>query len=132
MIGDDLLQINLMEGIDWRMVDADAAVKRIDAGIVAVSVGSLLDANAVDLDPYAESWEETYRSDGHQTRRLENRDVAGVESWVIEARRGETRSYMVGGGRSGYAWDITFDVPVNLAEADDYIDSMLASVAWKI
>ncbi|KAA1424806.1 hypothetical protein FE697_002505 [Mumia zhuanghuii] len=134
VIGDDVLQLNLVEGIDWRLVGADAATKRIDAGVVSVVIGSLLDANVVDPDHnyYADGVEETYRTDGYRTQRLGNRDVAGVESWVVEARRGEERAYTVGGSRAGYAWDITFVVPVNLAEADDSIDSMLASVAWKV
>ena len=64
-------------------------------------------------------------------KRVDNRTVAGVEGFVLESRTRRGLFYQYGAIYKKAFVSVTFEFPRDNAQADAWVESVLASVEWQ-
>ncbi len=130
-LGPPLLRLRLPDELDWRIRSGG------DAGSADYPGGGSIDVDAVtivaypenDLDYYAGITGDLSRSLGSKVERLDDRTVAGVEGFVLEAR-GDTFSYTFGAIYGGSLVNLSITTPQDDARTREWIEAVLASAEW--
>jgi hypothetical protein len=130
-LGPPLVRLRLPDGLDWRVRSGG------DAASADYPGGGRIDVSAVtitaypenDLDYYARITGDLSRSLGAVVERLDDRTVAGVEGFVLEAR-GDTFGYTFGAIYGGSLVNLSIDTPRDDARTREWVEAVLASAEW--
>ena len=103
----------------------------VDGGIVDVTVQDVPSAPGRTTEDKAVSYERTLSTDDPAPRRVANRVIDGVDCFVLDGRNDKKRNYVVGAVVKDRLFLLRFRVPAGLADGDQMIEQMLASVDIK-
>lgn len=127
------LSLRLTEGPRW--LPSALGTQTVSATYVSdtgypVTI-TLSDVSAVqdDLEADAKAFIEVSKNDP-RPRRIDNRVVNGVEVWAAEGSNAELRGYWIGGLHGGRQWTLQIETPVDLADAEQLREQVIASITW--
>ena len=100
-------------------------------GTLNVTVQDAPNLPGRDTDDKAESFERTLSTEPAAPKRVENRVVDGVDCFVLDGRNDDLHHYVVGAVVADRLFLLQFRVPAGLADGDQMIEQMLASVDIK-
>jgi hypothetical protein len=134
-IGVATVSMRLTDSPDWRVTDTAVNVVALlpsDTG-ATLSVG-LVDAPNLpgrDTDDKGDSFERTLSTEPAAPKRVANRVLDGVECFVLDGRTDDLHHYVVGAVVGDRVFLLQFKVPASLADGDQLIEQMLASIDVK-
>ncbi|GAA1502747.1 hypothetical protein GCM10009788_02480 [Nocardioides humi] len=130
-ISNDTVSMRLTDDPDWQVARFSTTVTggllRED-GSMSASVSDIRSTGDDELDSLAAAAEKTWSDDDPAPLRVANREIDGVDCYVLEASNDDRRRYIVGGDHDGFTFSIDFKVPVAWTDGDQLIEEMLASV----
>jgi hypothetical protein len=134
-IGVATVSMRLTDSPDWRVtetaVNVVALLPAATAGILTVSLVDAPNLPGRDTDDKGDSFEQTLSTEPAAPKRVANRDLDGVECFVLDGHTDELHHYVVGAVVGDRVFLLQFKVPAGLADGDQAIEQMLATADIK-
>ena len=134
-IGVATVGLRLTDVPGWSLTTTDVIVVALlhpaTGGTLKVIVQDSPNQPGRDTDDEAAGWERSLAVEPAAPKRVANRVVDGVECFVLDGRTDELHHYVVGGVVGDRHFLLQFQVPAGVADGDQLIEQVLASVAIK-
>ncbi|MBM7516174.1 hypothetical protein [Nocardioides nitrophenolicus] len=134
-IGVATVSMRLTDVPGWRLTKTDVIVVALlhpaTGGTLKVIVQDSPNQPGRDTDDEAAGWERTLAVEPAAPTRVANRVLDQVECFVLDGRTDELRHYVVGGVVGDRHFLLQFQVPAEVADGDQLIEQMLASIDIK-
>lgn len=134
-IGVAAVSIRVTDSPEWRVnetaVNVVALLPAAPAGILTVSLVDAPNLPGRDTDDKGDSFERTLSVEPTAPKRVANRVLDGVECFVLDGRTDELHHYVVGAVVGDRVFLLQFKVPAGLADGDQVVEQMLASIDVK-